>query len=338
MGMPPPPPRRSGGAGRAIFMVFLVLLLVFSVLLNLVLLVGSMGGGSSAQQHTVRVGKATEKIAIVPLKGVIDANTSTQFARFMEQAENDKNVKAVVIEIDTPGGTVTASDEIYNRMKAFKAKRGIPIVVSMASLATSGGYYAACGADHVVAQPTTFTGNIGVLMPRYNFSRLMEKYGVEETTIVSTGARFKNAGSSFRPESAEEKAYMQQLADSAFTQFKKVVTQGRSSKLKGNIEDIANGKVYTANDALGLGLIDQIGYLDDAQTVAQTSAGLSNPMVVRYHEPPSLMDLFMSSKHNGPTGVALGQGGGAGVVNLTVDANLLHELSTPRPLYLWRGQ
>jgi len=339
MGMPPPPPpRRSGGAGRAVFMVLLVLLLAFSVLLNLVLLVSSMGGGTSTQQTTLRTGKATEKIAVIPLKGMIDANASTQFARFIEQAENDKNVKAVVIEIDTPGGTVTASDEIYNRMKAFKAKKAVPIVVSMASLATSGGYYAACGADHVVAQPTTFTGNIGVLMPRYNFSKLMEKYGVEETTIVSTGATFKNAGSSFRPESAEEKAYMQALADSAFTQFKKVVSQGRSSKLKGNIEDIANGKVYTANDALGLGLIDQIGYLDDAQTVAQTSAGLTSPTIVRYHEPPSLLDLLMSSKSNVGTGAALGGGAGAGSVNVTVDANLLSELSTPRPLYLWRGQ
>src|SRR3712207_6602256 len=116
----------------------------------------------------------------------------------------------------------------------------------MASLATSGGYYAACGADHVIAQPTTFTGNIGVLMPRYNFSKLMEKYGVEETTIVSSGARFKNAGSSFRPETPEEKQYMQELADSAFKQFKDVVTAGRSSKLKANLEDIANGKVFTA--------------------------------------------------------------------------------------------
>jgi protease-4 len=339
MGMPPPPPpRRSGGAGRAVFMTLLILLLAFSVLLNLVLLVGSMGGGSTTQQHTIRTGKATEKIAVVPLKGIIDSNASTQFARFMEQAENDKSVKAVVIEIDSPGGTVTASDEIYNRLKSFKAKKSVPVVVSMASLATSGGYYAACGADHVVAQPTTFTGNIGVLMPRYNFSKLMEKYGVEETTIVSTGAKFKNAGSSFRPEMPEEKAYMQQLADSAFTQFKKVVSAGRSSKLKGNIEDIANGKVYTANDALNLGLIDQIGYLDDAQTVAQTSAGLTNPTVVRYHDPPSLMDLFMSSRSNGVTGVTVGQGAGGGAVNITVDANLLRELSTPRPLYLWRGQ
>ena len=345
-GMGMPPPRRPGGVMRTIFMTMLVLFLVFSVLLNLLLLAGSVTGGTSNTQHTVQSGDAGQKIAVVPLKGIIDPNTAAQFSRFLTTAEGDKAVKAVVIEIDSPGGTVTASDEIYNRIKTFKSKKPVPVIVSMASLATSGGYYAACGADHVVAQPTTFTGNIGVLMPRYNFSRLMEKYGVEETTIVSSGAPFKNAGSSFRPEVAEEKAYMQQLADSAFVQFKKVVTQGRSSKLKGNIEEVANGKVYTAADALNLGLIDQVGYLQDAQSVAQSKAGLSNPTIVQYQDPPTLMSMLLSSNRTGVAGailagrgVAAGAGNGAGgSVNVTIDANLLHELSTPRPMYLWRGQ
>jgi protease-4 len=269
MPFPYPPPPRRGGAGRAIVIALLLVLLVCSALLNLVLVAGSMGSvATGITQHTIQAGTGNDKVAVIPLRGIIDTGLSAQFDRFLDAAEADTAVKALVIEIDSPGGTVTASDEIYNRIKSFKSKRSIPVVVSMASLATSGGYYAACGADHVFAQPTTFTGNIGVLMPRYNFSKLMEKYGVEETTIVSTGATFKNAGSSFRPEVPEEKAYMQALADSAFVQLKKVVTQGRSSKLKGSIDEVANGKVYTAGDALGLGLIDQIGYLSDAQAVA----------------------------------------------------------------------
>jgi protease-4 len=314
-------------------MVLLVLMLLFSGVLNLVLIASSLsGGGAGIQQQTIAAG-GSDKIAVIPLRGVIDTGTSTQFDRFLDLAQSDKNVKAVVIEIDTPGGTVTASDEIYNRIKAFKAKKAVPVVVSMGSLATSGGYYAACGADYVFAQPTTFTGNIGVLMPRYNFSKLMDKYGVEETTIVSTGAKFKNAGSSFRPESPEEKQYMQELADSAFTQFKTVVTQGRSSKLKGNLEDIANGKVYTANNALNLGLIDQVGYLSDAHAYAASTAGVSGATVVRYESPPSLMQILMSSKSN--VSGATASGGG---VNVNVDASLLRELTTPRPMYLWRGQ
>ena len=203
-GMGMPPPRRAGGVMRTIFMTIIVLFLIFSVLLNLLLLASSVSGGTSNTQHTIQSGDAGQKIAVIPLKGIIDPNTAAQFSRFLTTAEGDKAVKAVVIEIDSPGGTVTASDEIYNRIKTFRSKKSVPVIVSMASLATSGGYYAACGADHVVAQPTTFTGNIGVLMPRYNFSKLMEKYGVEETTIVSQGAPFKNAGSSFRPEVPEE--------------------------------------------------------------------------------------------------------------------------------------
>jgi protease IV len=204
-------------------------------------------------------------------------------------------------------------------------------------MATSGGYYAACAGDYLFAEPTTMTGNIGVLMPSYNFSGLMQKYGVEETTIVSTGATFKNAGSSFRPESPEEKKYMQDLADSAFTQFKEVVTTGRGSKLNGNIEDIANGKVYTAKNAKDLGLIDDVGYLEDAQKYAASQAGLTSPTVVRYQDPPSLMQILMASKSNVP-GALAAQGGGVPGVNINIDPNLIHELTTPRPLYLWRGQ
>jgi protease-4 len=333
---PPQPPRRSG-VGRAIVMGMLVFLLLLSGVLNLVLIGASLGEGGGAMTQTVKAGGGNDKIALVPLRGIIDANLSAQFDRFMDMAEADKNVKAVVVEIDSPGGTVTASDEIYNRLKLFKSKKSVPIVVSMGSLATSGGYYAACGADHVFAQPTTFTGNIGVLMPRYNFHKLMEKYGVEETTIVSSGATFKNAGSSFRPESAEEKQYMQELADSAFSQFKNVVTQGRSSKLKANMEDVANGKVFTAATALNMGLIDQVGYLEDAQAYAQSTAGLTNPTVIRYQDPPSFMDVLLSSRSNVGSIVSGAAGEGSGVT-IKIDQNLIHELSTPRPLYLWRGQ
>ena len=338
MPFPYPPPPRRGGPGRTVLIVSLVLLLLFSGALNLILLAGSLGGGGSAAitQQTVQAGSGKDKVAVVPVSGIIDAAVSAKFDRFMDMAEADQNVKAVVLEIDSPGGTVTASDEIYNRIRTFKSKRSIPVIVSMGSLATSGGYYAACGADYVFAQPTTFTGNIGVLLPRYNFSGLMQKYGVEETTIVSTGAPFKNAGSSFRPETPEEKKYMQELADSAFAQFKDVVEKGRSSKLKANLEDVTNGKVFTAKSAKELGLIDDVGYLEDAQKYAASQAGVGNPTVVRYQDPPSLMQLLMA-RSNVAGAVAAARGDMPGV-SITVDQNLLHELSTPRPLYLWRGQ
>jgi protease-4 len=130
---------------------------------------------------------------------------------------------------------------------------------------------------------------------------------------------------------------MQELADSAFAQFKEVVTAGRSSKLNGNIEDIANGKVYTAKNAKDLGLIDDVGYLEDAQKYAASQAGLSNPTVIRYQDPPSLMQILMASKSNVPGALAAAQGQAPGV-SVTIDQNLIHEFTTPRPLYLWRGQ
>ena len=339
MPYPPPPPPRRGGVGRAILMTMLALFLLVSVLLNVALLGLGAGDASNIIQETTRTGKADQKIAVVPLKGIIDPNTAAQFDRFLTLAEKDKNVKALVVEIDSPGGTVTASDEIFDRIKRFKSKKSVPVIVSMASLATSGGYYAACGADHIIAQPTTFTGNIGVLMPRYNFYKLMEKYGVEETTIVSSGAPFKNAGSSFRPETPEEKAYMQQLADAAFVKFKSVVKTGRGTNLKGSIDEIANGKVYTAEEAKNLGLIDQVGYLHDAQDLARERANLGDPTVVAYEErKPSLISVNLAGNRTGAAGAGTWGGPVNVPVNVNIDPNFLHELMTPRPMYLWRGQ
>jgi protease-4 len=328
----PPPPRRRGGAGRAILLTLLVLGLFLSILGNIVLLAEDADGAGGTKCTTVSNGDAGQKVAVVPLHGIIESNAARLFDQNLDQVDKDKAVKALVIEIDTPGGTVTASDEIYERLRRFKASRNIPIVVSMGSMATSGGYYAACGADYIFAEETTITGNIGVLSPRFNFSKLMEKYGVEETTIVATGATYKNAGSSFAKETPAERAYWQGLIDSAYTRFKDVVQQGRGNKLTANMADVANGKAYSANEALAMGLIDQKGYPEDAYKYAATTAGLSNPRVVRYERQVGLMDLLLSSKSNArPMGASAGANG----INVNFDAGLLEELSTPRLLYLW---
>lgn len=335
MMMPPPQPPRGGGI-RAFLMTMLVLGLLLSVGINIVLLVlsaGGSGGSGSALQLTISPGSQREKVAVIPLRGMIEANASYRFDHFMDMAEADGDVKAVVLEIDSPGGTVTASDEIYDRIRRFKQNKNVPVVVTMGSLATSGGYYTACGADYIFAQPTTMTGNIGVLMPRLNFSKLFEKYGVAETTIVSQGARFKNAGSSYAEETPEERKYLQDLIDTAFERFKKVVVDGRGAALKGNIDDIANGKVYIAKDAVRLGLIDEEGYAEDAYNYAAAQAGLSSPQIVRYEVPPTFLQRLLMSDSKSEAPVASGGG-----VTIHVDAKLLDELSTPRPLYLWRGQ
>ena len=159
---------------------------------------------------------------------------------------------------------------------------------------------------------------------------------------VSTGATFKNSGSMLQPETPADQAYWQGLADEMFDRFKLVVTTGRNGKLTSSIDAIANGKAYTASEAQELGLIDQIGYTNDAYDKAAQLAGLTNKQVVKYKDPPSLLDVFAAEGRLGGSeaGARALPGGGVTIngVNLNVDAGLLHELTTPRLMYLWRGE
>jgi protease-4 len=331
-GPPLPPPRRGRGFLRAL----LILALVASVVFNLVLLAGHAIGGRSALQTSLVDGDVHETIAVIPVSGMILETTAERFNRHLTAAEHDPNVKAIVVSVDTPGGMVTPSDEIYHRIDQFKvAHPSVPLVVSMGFLATSGGYYVSSRADWIVAQPTTWTGNIGVLAPRYNASELAQKWGVRETTVTAPKVGFKNSGSMFSPVSEADTQYWQGLVDGAYHRFLKVVKDGRGSRLTKPIEEIADGKVYLAADALKVGLVDQIGFPDDAYSYAAKQAGLLRPMVVKYRDPPSLMEIFGSeSKVNGGATSATVNG-----VNVNVDAaGLLDAFATPRVLYMWRGQ
>ena len=325
---PPPPPRRSGF--RTFLIVILLVLLIGSAMLNIIQAGGMAMSGRGVTQSTISTGDRTQTVAVIPVKGMILDSTSERFAKLLGEAENDSNVKAVVIAVDTPGGSVNASDEIYHRMEEFKhAHPGTPLVVAMGGLATSGGYYVASEADYIFAQPTTWTGNIGVLMPQFNLTEMAAKWGVKETTIIAPRGGFKNAGSMFQPVAPRDEVYFQDLVDGAYQRFLQVVKAGRGSRLKKPIEQIADGKALAADDALKLGLVDQIGFLDDATQYAAKQAGLSNPMVVNFHEAPSLMDMFTSdSKFRGSSFTNNG-------INVNVDAHILEELATPRPMYLW---
>ncbi len=337
--MRPPPPPRRGGVLRTLVLILLILGLLVSVIVNIALIAGSDGGGRT-QQLTLASGDSSQTIAVVPLEGLIMEREKTRFAQLLERAENDKDVKAVVIRINTPGGDVTASDEIYQRILKFKSKKpGVPVVVSMGGMATSGGYYAACAGDHLFAEETTLTGNIGVLMPSYNISKLMEKYGVEDKTIVSTGATYKTAGSMTAPENEKDRAYLQGIADSMFARFKQVVVTGRGSYLKGSIDTIADGRVYLADEALSSGLVDEKGDQDDAVSYAAKKANLSRPHVVKFQEAPSLFDL-LSSESRSALSSPQGSGGGhfnVSGINVNIDPETIDRLRSPRLLYLWGG-
>jgi protease-4 len=338
----PPPPRERGFA-RAIFTTLATTIFGLSIALNIYLLIANslMSGGHHVKEEVMQEGSPNEEIAVIPVGGVIYGKTADTFDRLITQAEKDSNVKALILEVDTPGGEVGPADEMYQRILKFKsekAKDGInaPVIAQMGALATSGGYYVSCAADYIIAEPTTWTGNIGVIMPSYNVSKLCQKWGIEETTYTSTGATFKDAGSMFKPENPEDRAYLQNLVDQSFAQFKTVVTTGRGNKLKGSIDSIANGKIYSAADALKLGLIDQIGYRADAIAKAAKLASLTKEHVVRYEEPQGLLEA-LSSKSNLPAPSASGNTTINGI-NVTLDPHTIQEFTTPRMMYLWRGQ
>lgn len=344
---PPPPPRQGRSFVRGIFTTLGLGIFSISLMLNFYLLIFSgvggvmSGSGASARQSVIEAGDPTETIAVIPVYGVIMDDQAAQFDRFISMAEEDEDVKAVIIAVDSPGGSVTASDVIHHRIQAFKQSRNIPVVISMGSLAASGGYYIACAGDHVVAQPTTLTGNIGVLLPSYNVHELADEWGIRETTIHSSGSDFKNAGSMFQPPTTQETDYFQDIIDQAFAQFKKVVQAGRTGKGSFNpakLDEIANGKIYTASDAKALGLIDQIGYEEDALATAQQLASLSSPHIVQYHNPPTLFDVLSSQASTATPQSAAGVKLDASGVNLKIDMETIHELSTPRMMYLWRGR
>lgn len=301
--MPPPPsphPRRTLlWFGQLIFGTLAVIVFLGSLLLNVGLLtaVGVKGGYQNRQTVLVE-GDSDQEVAIVPLvNSMILQAQAKQLSQTLDEVGKDSHVKALVLRIDTPGGSVTASDEIHHRIEQFKSRHPkVPVVVTMGGLATSGGYYAACAGDYLFAEPTTLTGNIGVLMPQYNVSKLAAKYGVVDATIHSTGAPYKEAGSWTKPITPQDTAYLTGLIDSAFTRFKQVVTDGRGKRLTQPIDTIANGMAYTADQAKSLGLVDQVGYAMDAYAYAAKKAGLTKMKVVRYDQPATLMEALTSAQ------------------------------------------
>lgn len=329
----PPPPKRGSGFARGIFVALATTIFGGSLLLNFYLLaaVGLAGDASTATETVVVNGEATQTVAVIPLKGVITGDSSERFDKLMRQIEENNSIKALVIELDTPGGEVTASDEIYRRILKYKADKGVKVVASMGSMATSGGYYVACAADHIVAQPTTITGNIGVVMQRFNFSELMEKWGVADTSVTPAGSKFKNAESPFKPETPETTAYLRGLIDNTYDRFKVIVSKGRGTNLKATIDEVADGRAFTADTALKMGLIDQIGYADDAYAKAAALAGLSKQRVVKYNRMPSLMDLLAGGDNSAKSSLSSG-------LNVKIDRSILDEATTPRLMSIYRGE
>jgi protease IV len=303
----PPRPAKSGN-GWKVFAVILIVVLVLSVLMNLVHAIGSASGvkmraanaGPRLQEVTVRDEDSSEKIAVVPIEGIISGEPTdngyslvTVVKEQLKLAGEDSKVKAVILKVDSPGGEVLASDEIANAVRKCRK----PVIVSMGSLAASGGYYVSVPSKWIVANELTITGSIGVIMHGLNYRGLLDKIGVQPETFKS--GKYKDMLSPTRePDevSPEEKKMVQDLIDQTFAKFKQVVQDGRvaafkdtphtetgvSQALAPDWADFADGRVLSGSDALKLGFVDELGDFDVAVKRANLMGGTSNANLIEY--------------------------------------------------------
>jgi protease-4 len=205
-----------------------------------------------------------------------------RFTEELEKAAKDPGVKAVVVRINSPGGTVTASELMHAELTRFR-KSGKPVVAMMMDVAASGGYYLACGADEIVACRSTVTGSIGVIMQLFEVTGTMQKIGVRAEAIKSGDQ--KAAGSPFETLAPEQRVLFQGIVDELYGQFVDVVDAGRPQLDRQQVETLADGRVYTAQQALEHGLIDRIGAIRDAIDAAKERAGIERAKVVAYERP-----------------------------------------------------
>jgi protease-4 len=230
------------------------------------------------------------KVAIIDLEGLImnargsglfgcAENPVSLFREKLDAAAEDCHVKAVVLRINSPGGAVTASDIMYQDLVNFRHDTKKPVVACMMDVAASGGYYVAMGSDLVYAHPTTVTGSIGVIMSLYNASGLFTKLGVA-TDPIKSGPN-KDIGNPGRAMTEEERAILQGMVDSFYNQFVEVVVRGRHLSEE-RVRALADGRVYTGLDAEKLGLVDRVGYLEDAIETAMELACIKDAKIVAY--------------------------------------------------------
>jgi protease-4 len=247
----------------------------------------SRGFMPALQEITVEDGAAgAGKIAVIPVQGIIYTDDQTEWGTSMvddiknalQTALEDDSVKAVVLAVNSPGGEVTASDIIYHEVLKVQKKK--PVVVAMTSLAASGAYYIACAADWIVANETTFTGSIGVIIQSLNYEGLFDKVGLD--AVVFKSGKFKDMLSGSRPMTPEEQAYVESMVMQVYERFLGIVSRARDLPADGLRETFADGRIITGKDAKEAGLVDQLGYVEDAYDKARALADAPDAGVIRY--------------------------------------------------------
>lgn len=284
-------------------------------------------------------GEGRTKILLIDISGFISETEKSRgsilaeevplLARVKEElgkAEQDKAVSGLILRINSPGGTVAASDTLHHELLAFKKRTGARVTACITGLGTSGAYYIASAADEIIAVPTAVTGSIGVIAMRFDVRDLMTKIGVGTETVKSGDK--KDIWSPFRPSTPEETRIMQHIIDRFYNRFIDAVAAGRKNVLsRGDILKLADGRIYTADQALDARLVDRIGYLDDAVAATKNVLRVSEASVIVYHRPGAYREtIYGGTPVPGPRAITL----------FNINADSLSLLPEVKFLYLWQ--
>jgi protease-4 len=290
-------------------------------------------------EETVLEGKGEKKVLLLDISGIISEKRKSsglglrqktslidRLKEELQKAEADSAIVGAIIRINSPGGSVSATDIIHHELMTYKRERNVRIVACLTGVATSGGYYIASAADEIIAHPTSITGGIGVIAMKLTIENLLSKVGIEQETIKS--ADKKDLWSPFRPSTPDEKMIMQTIIDAFHQRFVNAVYEGRKPNLtRKEIESLADGRIFTAEQALDAKLVDSIGYLDDALEAMKASLRLDDARVVTYHRPGA----YKGTIYSGMPEVSQSE------INLiAINTSNLDPLTGIQFMYLWR--
>jgi len=285
----PVPSKGRSLLGR-FFISIVSALLLGSLVLNIYLYMFVSNVTSGAWETSYEGGDSADRIAVLPIEGVIDEGKA-QFVHDVAQHVLANPPKALILRIDSGGGGVGASDRIWHELERLRLDprtETMPIVASFGSMAASGGYYVAAHCNAIVAEPTTLTGSIGVIAPFMEISDLLTKIGVTPEVVIASESPQKDVGSAIRKWRPEDRTRLTEVLDHAHKKFKEIVRSGRQGKLKLGIDVLGDGSIFTADEAYSNGLVDQLGYLDDAIKKAASLADLgedASPSVTIFRAP-----------------------------------------------------
>ncbi|MHC5062444.1 MAG: signal peptide peptidase SppA [Planctomycetota bacterium] len=326
---PPPPspygtyqPGREGRPVSFYLAIFLALLLFVSGGLNLLLLVvtagsglGTVGGseadGTAYEIVTVLDAAGTnDRILRIPVDGAISemasplmgasGGTVTRIRRALELAASQDQIKAVLIDINSPGGGVTDSDVIHRMIANFRIDSGKPVLALFGDTSASGGYYIAAACDRILARPTTITGSIGVIMSSYNYGEAAKKLGIDTVVIKSEKTPYKDMMSPTRPMEPGEKAILDSIVEEMYQRFVDVVDEGRPELDRNRIIELANGQIYSAGQAEANGLVDGLVNAEEAYEQLSELAGIPVADVVEHRRRPTLGELLFGVRSRVP--------------------------------------